>query len=117
MWSFRSASKEAQALSSLIERHGPLHDLLYYAVTALTGGDRAYTSRKDITFSGHNALLLESEYNDVYDAHYGDLAISLDSNTIAVILVSIDKNRTRNNEDAVLFDGRPWDIIKNITVT
>lgn len=72
-----------------------------------------FDSDKAITFGDRDARLFERDNG----FSVGDIAISLDPNTVAVISASVNKKHISGQEDAALFDGRAWDIINTITVT
>ena len=91
-----------------------LQEILANAVYVTRIGNEKYDSDKAITFGDRDARLFESDDGPMSE---GVIAILLDSNTIALIHASVNKEHLSGQEDAVLFDGRAWDIINTITVT
>lgn len=90
-----------------------VQEILGNAVYVTRIGSEKFDSDKSITFNDHNARLFERDDGP----SNGVIAISLDSNTIALIEVSINTIRHPGQEDEALYNGRAWDIINTITVT
>ena len=74
---------------------------------------KKFDGDKSVTFNDNNARLFERDDGP----SKGVIAFSLDSNTVALIEVSINTIRHPEQDDEALYNGSAWDIINTITVT
>jgi hypothetical protein len=82
----------------------------FWPTTEKFDGDKSVTFNNN---NNNNARLFERDDGP----SKGVIAFSLDSNTVALIEVSINTIRHPGQDDEALYNGSAWDIINTITVT